>query len=53
MSVLGLEAANTYFAKAKIIRGILPNFISFVLFLVTIGYFLCTGSLFVQGKKDG
>ena len=53
MSVLGLEAADTYFAKAEIIGGILPNLIAFSLFLVAIGYFLFTGPLFAKGKKDG
>ena len=53
MSVLGLEAANTYLAKAEIIGGILPNLIVFGLFLVAIGYFLFTGPLFGKGKKDG
>ena len=51
MSVLGLEAANTYFAKAEIIGGILPNLIAFGLFLVAIGYFLFTGSLFGKGIR--
>ena len=53
MSVLGLEAANTYFAKAEIIGGILPNLIAFGLFLGAIGYLLFTGPLFGKGKKDG
>ena len=53
MSVLGLEAANTYFAKAEIIGGIVPNLIAFGLFLVGIGCFLFTGTLFGKGKKDG
>ena len=53
MSVLGLEAANTYFAKAEIIGGILPNLIAFGLFLGAIGYFLVTGPLFGKSKKDG
>ena len=53
MSVLGLEAANSYFAKAEIVGGIVPNLIAFALFLVIIGYFLFTGPLFGQGKKDG
>ena len=53
MTVLGLEAANTYFAKAEIIGGILPNLIAFGLFLLAIGYFLFTGPLFGKAKKDG
>ena len=53
MSVLGLEAAKTYFAKAEIIGGILPILIVFGLFLLGIGYFLFTGPLFGKGKKDG
>ena len=52
-SVLGLEAANTYFAKAAIVGGIIPNFIAFGLFLGAIGYFLFTGPLFGKGQKDG
>ena len=53
MSVLGLEAANNYFAKAEIVGGLLPNLIAFGLFLVAIGYFLFTGPLLGKGKKDG
>ena len=53
MSVLSLEAANTYFAKAEIFGGIFPNLIAFGLFLGAIGYFLFTGSLFGNGNKDG
>ena len=53
MSVLGLEVANTYFAKAEIVGGILRNLIAFGLFLVAIGYFLFTGPLFGKSKKDG
>ena len=53
MTVLGLEAANTYFAKAEILGGIIPNFIAFGLFVGAIGYFLFTGPLFGKGKKDG
>ena len=53
MTFLGLEAANTYIAKAEIFGGILPNLIGFGMFLGAIGYFLFTGSLFGQGKKDG
>ena len=53
MMFLGLEAANSYFAKAAIVGGILPNLIAFGLFLGAIGYFLFTGPLFGQGKKDG
>ena len=51
MSVLGLEAANTYFAKAEIIGGILPNLIAFGLFLVAIGYFLFTAPYLVKAKR--
>ena len=53
MTVLGIEVANTYFAKAEIIGGMLPNFIAFSLFLGAIGCFLFTGPLFGKGKKDG
>ena len=51
--LLGLEAANTYFAKAEIIGGILPNLIAFGLFLGAIGYFVFTGPLFGKNKKHG
>ncbi|WP_320677008.1 hypothetical protein [Prochlorococcus sp. MIT 1300] len=53
MSVLGLDAANTSFAKAEIVGGILPNLIGFGLFFAAIGYLLFTGPLFGKGKKDG
>ena len=53
ITFLSLEAANTYFAKAAILGGILPNLIAFGLFLAAIGYFLFTGPLFSKGKKDG
>ena len=53
MTVLGLEAANTYFSKAEIVGGILPNLIAFGLFLLAIGYFLFTSSLFGNGNKNG
>ena len=53
MTVLGLEAANTYFSKAEIIGGMLPNLIAFGLFLLAIGYFLFTSSLLGKGNKNG
>ena len=53
ITVLGLEAVNSYFVKAEIVGGILPNLIAFGLFLGAIGYFLFTGSLFGKGEKDG
>lgn len=53
MTVLGLEAANTYFAKAEIVGGVLPNLIAFGLFLGAIGYFFFTVTLFSKGKKNG
>ena len=53
MSVLGPEVANTDFAKAEIVGGILPNLIAFGFFLGALGYFLFTGPLFGKGKKDG
>ena len=53
MTFLALEAVNTYFAKAEIVGGILPNLIAFGLFLGAIGYFLFTGPLFGKGQKDG
>ena len=53
MTFLVLEAANTYFAKAPIVGGIIPNLIAFGLFLGAIGYFLFTGPLFGKGQKDG
>ena len=53
MTFLVLEAANTYFAKAAIIGGIIPNLIAFGLFLGAIGSFLFTGPLFGKGQKDG
>ena len=53
MSVLGLEAANTYFSKAEIVGGLLPNLIAFGLFLFAIGYFVFTSSLFGKGNKNG
>ena len=52
MKSLFLEAANTYFAKAAIVGGIIPNLIAFGLFLGSIGYFLFTGPLFGKGQKD-
>ena len=33
------------FGEAKIIGGIVPNLIAFVLFLVAIGYFASTGKM--------
>ena len=51
--VLGLEAANTYFSKAEIVGGILPNLIAFGLFLLAIAYFVFTSSLFGKGNKNG
>ena len=53
MSVLGLEAANTYFAKAEIVGGLLPNLIAFGLFLLAICYFMFTSSMFGKGNKNG
>ena len=53
MTFLGLEVVNTYFAKAEIVGGILPNLIAFALFLGAIGCFLFTGPLFGKSKKDG
>ena len=53
MIILSLEAINTYFAKAEIFGGILPNLIAFGLFLGAIGYFLFIGPLYGKGKKDG
>tara|TARA_B100000700_G_C14361694_1_gene541831 strand:- start:338 stop:538 length:201 start_codon:yes stop_codon:yes gene_type:complete len=53
MTVLGLEAANTYFAKAEIFGGIITNLIAFGLFFLAIGCFLFTSSLFGKGKKNG
>ena len=53
MTFLVLEAENTYFAKAAIVGGIIPNLIAFGLFLGSIGYFLFTGPLFGKGQKDG
>ena len=53
MTSLVLEAANTYFDKAAIVGGIIPNLIAFGLFLGAIGYFLFTGPLFGKGQKDG
>ena len=53
MTFLALEAANSYFAKAAIIGGIIPNLIAFGLFVGAICYFLFTGPLFGKGKKDG
>ncbi len=53
MTFLVLEAANTYFAKAAIFGGIIPNLIAFGLFLGAIGYFLFTGPLLGKGQKDG
>ena len=53
MTVIGLETAKTYFAKAEIVGGILANLIAFGLFIGAIGYFLFTGPLFGKGKKDG
>ena len=52
MTFLGLEAANTYIAKAEIVGGMLPSLIAFVLFLIAIGYFLFTGPFFGKGRKD-
>ena len=52
MTFLVLEATNTYFAKAAIVGGIIPNLIAFGLFLGSIGYFLFTGPLFGKGQKD-
>ncbi len=52
MIILSLEAINTYFAKAEIFGGIVPNLIAFGLFLVGIGYFLFTGPLFGKGKNS-
>ena len=51
ISVLDLEAANPYFAKAEIIGGILPNLVAFV-FSCSYWVFLFTGPLFNKGKKD-
>ena len=53
MTFLVLEAVNSYFAKAAIVGGIVPNLIAFCLFLGAIGYFLFTGPLFGRGNKDG
>ena len=53
ITVLSFEVANTYFAKAEIVGGILPNLIAFGLFLGAIGYFIFTGPLFGKDKKDG
>ncbi len=52
MISVGLEAVNTSFAKAEIIGGIQPNLIAFGLFLGAIGYFLITGPLFGNGKRN-
>ena len=53
MTFLVLEAANTYFANAAIVGGIIPSLIAFGLFLGAIGYFLFTGPLFGKDQKDG
>ncbi len=53
MTIVGLEVANTYFAKAEIVGGILLNLIAFGLFLGAIGYVLFTGPLYGKDKKDG
>ena len=53
MTFLVLEAANTYFAKAAIVGGIIFNLIAFGLFLGAIGYSLFTRPLFGKGQKDG
>ncbi len=45
ITILGLEIANHYFAKAEIIGGIIANLIAFGLFLGAIGYFALTGKM--------
>ena len=53
LTFLVLKVAKTYFVKAAIVGGIIPNLIAFGLFLGSIGYFLFTGPPFGKGQKDG